>query len=155
MNNDIYLFFFSSLNNIIKIYVIYVQRFTFSMTYEKNRNNHEKFSDSRPAQLSFDSNTQLVFFYWRISININVNVFVLSIYLSVFLISMSNFSTKEKVYEWLHRISTNNKTSTNAQINKQKDSCSDGTALSSSSLKTRIHISRDDNDVYIYLAIDA
>ncbi len=63
MNNDIYLFFFSSLNNIIKIYVIYVQRFTFSMTYEKNRNNHEKFSDSRPAQLSFDSNTQLVFFY--------------------------------------------------------------------------------------------
>jgi len=104
------------LNNIFKKYLYTYKELLSHYHMRKNQDNRQKFSDLHTAQLSFDLNTQLVFFYLHISIYINVNVFVLSIYLSVCLISMSNISTE--VYDYIEYHTHKKKNLTIAHTNK-------------------------------------
>jgi len=92
--------------------------------------------------------------YIYLSLYINVNVFVLSIYLSVCLVSISNIFREEEVYDYIeyptHQKKFNDRTY--KQISKLEDPYVDGTSILST---TGILISRDSNDVYIYLYIKA
>lgn len=117
---------------------------------ETSRINVQNFIDNHQAQLSFDLNTQLVFFDRYISIQINVNSLAYLSHLNMFDIcgikKKTHFSAffsfdLHVIPKWISNEHSQAKT-------EEKDSSVDRTST------TGIFISRDINDVYIYVDLD-